>query len=28
VDKAGEGGELPAWFLVDLVRDLPRLAGS
>ena len=21
----GEGGELPAWFLVDVVRDLPRL---
>jgi hypothetical protein len=28
VDKRGEGGELPGWFLVDLVRDLPRLASA
>ncbi len=26
VAKGGEGGELPSWFMVDLVRDLPRLA--
>jgi hypothetical protein len=25
VARGGEGGELPAWFLVEVVRDLPRL---
>jgi hypothetical protein len=25
VARGGEGGELPAWFLVEIVRDLPRL---
>jgi hypothetical protein len=25
VARGGEGGELPSWYLVEIVRDLPRL---